>query len=297
MGIVSLPSYKAGLGSGDSAQAVIGTGLSVPPGVETVLSYNGLYLNIRDWLDTYLITSIDGLNDADVRDSRELNPTAHGETAFNSYYGGRTIVITGRIRAFTLFKLRDLQSALRQAFNDLTESELIFTNPINPALSISIFCRKSQPIAMSETQSNYKFERDFQITLRASNPRFLSLISKSQSAFPVNPLAGAVCFNAGTFDAQPVYTLKGPLTQAKVRNDTTGVELQFASPITSSETITIDVAKRLVYDANGVNVFNRLEVLLTQWPELIPGSNQILFTGNPGGAAATGTVVWRDTYW
>lgn len=199
MGIVVLPAYEAGLTSGDPDIALPGTGEALPGGVETILEYNGAYLNIRDWIDTYLVTQIDGLGDADLRDSREVNPGSHGETYFQSYYGGRTIVLSGRIRAHTLGKLRDMQMGLKQMFWDTSvERALIFrTGNINR--DAMIFCKKSQPIVMSEIQQDFRFYRDFQITLRASNPRFYSVLEVVNSTkygytetFSVSPFSNGV---------------------------------------------------------------------------------------------------------
>lgn len=181
---LAIPPPAIGLGSGRSDQTVIGTGTSVPPGVDAIIEFNNLLMNNREWLDTYMITEIDGLGDADIRDDREVNPQAHGETFFESYYGGRTVTLTGKIRCFSLYKLRDMEQALRQAFADLSqERELIFHSQ-NPATDASLMCKKSAPLVMKEVQSSLnEFNRDFLVTLRASNPRFLSrltsLVSKS----------------------------------------------------------------------------------------------------------------------
>lgn len=175
--IISLPRPGITLGSGSASERIIGTKKSGPRGIEAVLMYNGLTMNVTEWVDTYLITNINGIDDADVRDSRDLNPGDHGETPFNSYYGGRSIVLTGKIVAKTIWKLRDMQQALRAAFADIsTEMPLIFmTGDINTDLYIP--CKKVQPIQMPDAQKTANhFERDFNITLRASNPRFLSSV-------------------------------------------------------------------------------------------------------------------------
>lgn len=159
-------------GEGDPDLSVAGTGESVPYGVECLFEYNGLILNDRSVIDKYRIIRIEGLDDADVRDSRENNPSEHGETAYQAFYGGRTIILEGRVEAYELHKLRDMQEALRTAFNELEEKPLVF-NRQNATLDHFIECRKSQKIQWSEEQRHLNhFFRDFQITLRASNPRF-----------------------------------------------------------------------------------------------------------------------------
>jgi hypothetical protein len=177
-GVVSIPTYPVGLTGGRTDKLVIGSGRARPGGVENIWEYNGALLNVRDWYDTFIITSIDGLADPDVRDSRDVNPGRDGETYFQAYYGGRTIVISGKIRAFSLAKLRDMQMGLKQIFADLSGEKPLYVRTGKPELDVFIYCKKSQPLVMGETQGNFEYTRDFQITLRASNPRFLSYLEQ-----------------------------------------------------------------------------------------------------------------------
>jgi hypothetical protein len=166
------PGATAGGGLPDNTAAP-GTGIAVPTGVESIIEYNGLLMNDTTTTDKIRITEIDGLADADIRDARDQNPGFHGETAFDAFYGGRTITLTGRIEAYTLEKLRDMQAALHLAFAELSEKPLIFRTG-NWRRDHMIYCRKINPISMRESQGNWNFYRDFVVTLRASNPRILS---------------------------------------------------------------------------------------------------------------------------
>lgn len=160
-----------GLAGGDPVLAAAGSGLAVPGGVENLIEYGGILFNNTNTVDKIRITEIGGLDDADVRDAREVNPAYHGETPFDAWYGGRTITLTGRIEAYTLEKLRDMQMALRQAFSELEEKPLILRS-WNGSRDVYLNCRKSAAIAMRETQGDFRFFRDFMVTLRASNPRW-----------------------------------------------------------------------------------------------------------------------------
>jgi hypothetical protein len=177
-----LPAPVAGYGEGLVDQAAGGSTLAQPRGLEVVLEYNGLKFNNTKTVDKIRVTQIDGLADADIRDSRDANPSAHGETTYPSYYGGRTITITGRIEAYSLYKLRDMQQALRQAFNDISRERLLIFRTPDPNTDLVIACKKSASMTMLETQNDYRFFRDFLITLRASNPRFLSYLTRSSTS-------------------------------------------------------------------------------------------------------------------
>ena len=326
MGIVSLPANVVGLGGGYPDRIALGSGASRPFGVEGVFEYDGLTLNNRRWIDTYLITSIDGLSDADIRDTREVNPGRHGETAFAAYYGGRTIVLTGRIRAHTILKLRDMQQALRQTFAEIGEEKPLIISTGNALQAVQIHCKKSQPIAMSEVQSDFTHRRDFQLTLRASNPRFVSYVEQRvtwTASGAMTPGAAVAIFtltNAGNFPAEPIFRIDGPVSAAttggpaailRARVDEAGVlttktltinaKAGTTLAVASGNYLEIDTAKRTMVErvvATGAlvaNAFAQLDVT-SDWLELAPGANAIELTVN--GSASTPTVVarYRHTY-
>src|SRR5687767_15110427 len=90
---------QTGFGDGDPVVSLPGSGLAIPRGLEAVFKYGDLVLNDRTKIDKYRITQIDGLDDPDVRDSRDVNPGSHGETPHAAFYGGRTLALNGRIEA------------------------------------------------------------------------------------------------------------------------------------------------------------------------------------------------------
>ena len=288
-------------GRGQPGDGFPGSGKAGPRGIEAVLEYNGLFMNVRDWVDTYLVTTIGGIDDADVRDSREVNPGYHGETAFIGYYGGRTITLTGKIYCKTLFKLRDMQQALRQAFGQLeSDLPLTFRAP-TPELDMMIYCRKSQSIQMADEQRTANhFERPFQIILRASNPRFVSSVRKfSDLAFSgaTFDAIGFVLINEGNFYAQPEIEITGPTaTNLTLYNESTKKTLRLVAAVPDSETWTIDIANRRMYRRSDMaNRFMYLDVN-SDWMELTPGRNQIRVTATGLTTASRVALFYRDTY-
>lgn len=172
---LALPPPPITIGEGSYDKILPGSGLSVPSGVDGVITFNNLTMNNRRWLDTIVIEKIDGMGDADVRDERESNPQADGETAFNAFYGGRTLVLSGFVRAYTLDKLRDILSAIKAAFLPLEELPMVFHGR-DFDTTTQIFCRKYAPLVEGEEQNrDDMFRREIMITVRASNPQFVSL--------------------------------------------------------------------------------------------------------------------------
>src|SRR5687767_11867516 len=101
----------------------------VTPGLESKFTVNGLVLNDKSQVSRYNVRKISGFGDADIRDSRDENPSRHGETPNQAFYGGRTIALEGRVEATTLTNLRTMQQNLKTAFASLVETPMLITNP------------------------------------------------------------------------------------------------------------------------------------------------------------------------
>ena len=115
MSPIGLEPASTGTSIGDPVAPVYGSEVALAIGVDSIIEIGGVYLNVRSNIDTYMVNSIGGVDDPELRDDREVNPQAHGETAFSAFYGGRTITLEGYVRAFSLEKLRDMIQALKQA--------------------------------------------------------------------------------------------------------------------------------------------------------------------------------------
>lgn len=291
-GFSSHPPFSVGAGLGGGDQISLGSGDGGPAGVDARIEYNGLSMNQRSSYDAYLILGIDGLHDADIRDTRENNPGDDGETFGNALYGGRTVVLTGRIRCGTLNKLRDMQQVLRQAFADLsTERQLIFHMP-DATKSQMLMCKKSSPLVMAEAQQSFYFIRDFQVTLRASNPRFLSLLPTLTNG-AIN--ATVTLNNKGNYTAQPQITLANAMTNPVINNDTTGEQLRLTGSIVNGSAITIDLAKRRVTNNLAQNRFDMVDIA-SDWLKLVPGNNLLTVTASAVGGTAGVTYNYSHSY-
>lgn len=178
---ILLTAFANSLWAGDALYALPGSSTASPPGLEATLEYNGIIMHDRSVVDKYRVMLMDGLQGADIRDNREANPSDHGETPFDNYLGGRTILLTGRVEAHNIGKLRDMQEALRTAFYSMTERPLIF-HVGNIQRDVQIGCRISDKISMPEKQDDFRTFRDFSITLHATDPRFRSIIDRVYSA-------------------------------------------------------------------------------------------------------------------
>lgn len=295
--VITFPALGFDLGQGSAGQSVHGSELSLP-GIESVLEFRGLRMNVREWVDTYVIKDILGMDDPDLNDQREDNPSDDGETPLDSKYRGRTLVLQGFIRAKTVWKLNDMFQALRRAFADVSQESPLVFRAGNPQADAIIYCKKSQKNQWGNTQQHANhFQRDFSITLRASNPRFLSYTQEylymPLAASPVN----FSTFNRGTYTAQPVITIHGAVNSGlEIINRTTNKRIILKKPLGSTEVLVLDMALRRIRDeatgeARGTWLHDD-----SGWPLIIPDVENVWdIVGGGYGANSAVELAYRHS--
>lgn len=300
---IVLYSHREGLGEGDPVTSLIGTGGGVPRGIEATFSFNNLMFNDLSVVDKYRVLSIDGLDDPDVRDAREDDPSADGETVQDMHYGGRTLAFNGRLESYNLFKLRDMQQAIRTAFIGKQELPLYFLTG-NSDYDHYINCRKFSKLQWIEEQKDDNYFRDFLITLRASNPRFLRNSRKTATIDVGASEASVTLVNEGNFDAQPLIRIYGPITQPGIIDENNGSILQFkdSCTITDGDFYEIDYTRKgvspVIKDSSGVNKFNQVN-LVSDLFYFTEGTNiiSLLEEGNSAtGANSNMEFSYRDSW-
>lgn len=239
-------------------------------GLEAVFTYNELELNTKNSPDSYKITKISGLYDADIRDLREIRPNQHGEIAYHSYYSGRTIIINGEIRAGNLSKLRNMIRDLQIAFNDF--SELPLTLSIPNFDNIYINCKKMAALDIEEANDSLIPKRNFMISLRAKDPRFYSETLVTTEIIPSGigfegrtynldysraydeysaDSDSAEVENVGGFSNSPVMKIYGPCLNPTIYNTTTNTKLIFECEISDGDYYEINLFEGAIIDSLG----------------------------------------------
>jgi len=233
------------------------------PGIESQIDFglSGFYgdfvkLNEREvgtgrrLLDTYVLTDIGGLDDADIRFSEEPNTSFNGMNPMRSLVGGRTITLEGFIDATNLSSLRQLQARLKQQLggsgnlganpyaSGLQEFNMIFRSPIDNAWDQQINVRKSAPLQMKEAQADAQMRRQFMATLRASYPFFESVGSRTE----VLQMGATVpIFHKGSAISLPIINFYGPFSKAELD---LGNALVVSGTLLASQILTVDCRQR-----------------------------------------------------
>lgn len=282
-------------------------------GLEAKFTFNDLVLNDLSQPDRYRFSKIDGLYDADVRDQRDTNPSRHGETAYESFYAGRTLALHGTIHAGNLAKMRNMTYDLQDAFSSLDESQMTisFTNETNTYIN----CGKNTTLDLAEIQESKKMQRNFLLALRASDPRFYSDPTQVISITPTyNTLRGraynihfdreykgfplldqVTINNRGNASNFPDIKFSGALENFVLINYTTGEQLVINAKIPSSEYYYYDQNKSELTDFKGVSRIGALEVD-TSNISLAPGDNLIGFGGKTYDGSAKVEIYARSSW-
>lgn len=260
--------------------------------------YNNLRLHDQAVLDTYWVQVMDGLFSADVRSASDANPSDHGMTPHESFFGGKSLSIEGEIRCGSISKMRDMQQILWSTFNDLSDKPLTFLTG-NTATDFFIMVRPNASIRMPERQDNFKYTRAYQISLVANDGRILSAQEHSLTASVSTSVVGqALCQNKGNFPARPKITMNGPLTNPVVINRSNTSILSIAGVIASGDAIIVDykMGRKTMTLANGQKAFQFLDIESSRTFEINRGATDTIECSADSGSGSF-TVQWRDTWW
>lgn len=254
----------------------------LPPGLESQIDFgvtnqysNPIVLNRKDpnglrVLDSYHITDIGGLDDADIRFAEEPKSALDGMNYLKTRYGGRTITLDGFIDASNLQSLRQLQARLKQQLggagaltgsnsivSGLVEQNLVFRSPFDNSWDSFIAVRKSGPLQMKENQPDQRMRRPFLATLRAANPFFQTMGSRTE----VLQMGGTTYIpNKGNSLSLPLVVFWGPFYRAELL---LGGSLVISATVSASTQFTIDSLNRTA----------------SNWQSVTPASDMPYITG------------------
>ena len=301
MSPIYLPELSVASGDGgDPTEYVPGSGLALKHGGEAVMLYNGLRIHDQAVLDTYWVSSIDGLFSAEIRTASDNHPGDHGMTPHESFFGAKTITIEGEIRSGSISKIRDMQQGLTQVFNDLGDKPLLFlTGDQNN--DFYVMARPSAALRMVEKQDGWRYTRPYLITLTANDGRILSFIENTIThSISSNTVAQFSCQNKGNFPARPIITLTGNMTDPTIINTTNDYQLSLIGNIPTGQSITVEygLGRKTMKWSDGSSAWDMMGLSSTRKFEINRASTDIIEASAPGvGSGAAVTVNWRSTWW
>ena len=182
-----------------------------------------------------------------------------------------------------------------------------------------VYCRKSAPIDPGdEEQVDWKYQRPFMVTLRASDSRMVSRKPTTVSivpssfglVFPVDgsgltfPIDGSGLIfgaplpmpvvNLGRSPASMVIRLYGEMVDPVVYHPLTGKSIGIIGTIADGDYFEFDTGRHIVVDSLGSERYSMLTDE-TSWPELLRGPNQLHLGANSVSGVGKIVITYRHS--
>lgn len=308
--------------------------LSVGP--HALVERNGIVFNDREALENYWVEDFTGFGRPEGSLSEEANPQEDGATPYPSTYGGRTMTMSGFIRAGSLPTAIEMKGALEDSLVSLIETPLVIGvqegSPFLTPPEAQIYCRPSDWNIDSKVRQGDQsglLLRDFTVALRATNPRYVSTSTKTlvitptavsalgrsypraypltydtpmdPSGVPSSSTPQGIAHNAGNWPALPVVRFNGYMDGVRLVNEENGHMIMLTRAVEDGDYIEINMRTGRI--TNSLN-----ERAASAWSSL---SDWMRFEGVRGGSSGDNTltlyvddfglgahvdVSWEDTW-
>lgn len=114
--------------------------------------------------------SVDGLRGADISSEAHPIPNAIGESPGDVFRRGKTITISGKVKALNLSALEQGVDYLEEMFAEKNLRKLVMTRWAD-GITVYFNCQINQDLAVVETIDSFDYQYLFTVGLRASDPR------------------------------------------------------------------------------------------------------------------------------
>lgn len=255
---------------------------------------------------------VSGLDSPEVRESADVLVEADGGVHGSFYYGRRPIILKGWIDPDpTVETANRRMNRIKRAANAMrADAELRWTE--DGQVEQRLLLRRQQPVRITDrrpktfliplvsARSAIESAAEQQAIVETGATGYLGFSSPLASPLQSVIASGGQQFviNAGDESAYPVLTIKGPISNPRVLNNTTGEELRLLYELGADETLTIDARRRTVI-LNGnpdASRYAAVEFPASTWWALRPGNNDIRLNALAASAGAQCTVAWRHAW-
>lgn len=238
----------------------------------------------------------------------ENRPSDHGSVDSTSFYGPRSIEVTGQVQAPSMEAFWPLVDNLLGKLALGSEHTFRFRR-LGDAFDLQVTVRVDSnvdlPVADPATPKPYA---RWGVSLYCADPRIYTSTQTAGSYDPMVSGAGGLVFpltfplvfaapggagsmsldNKGNVSTPPTIVVTGPVTNPIVDNDTLGLSIRTRNcGLAAGDTLTLDAREHTVV-LNGTTLRPDLvDVARTTWWDLRPGVNQVRLRGTGMVAAQT----------
>ncbi len=116
------------------------------------------------------VTSVDGLDSADISYESHPVPFAIGEVSGDVFRRGKSITLTGKVRGLNLKYLEIGSDFLGQMFAEKAIRKLTWTRWVD-GIEIYLACRINNDLSIARSFEDGRYEWQWTVGLRADDPR------------------------------------------------------------------------------------------------------------------------------
>lgn len=250
------------------------------------------------------LSDVTGLDGPEVRESAEDLVQLDGGVHGDFYFGRRPLSLEGILlnpvsaddRNRRMTKIMRASNALR------SDATLQWT--LENGYEQYVKVRRQQ-----SPRFNGNWQKTFQLGLVAADPRIYGISERyfegNLASLPANSSQTIILNfnlnNLGNAEAPVIFQASGPgMSTFSFSNYTTGTTLALNATKFAGETLTVDMMNRTIMSSTSGTSYSRINMPLTSWGGLVPGTNNILISAsNTTNAALTNgkvRVFWRDSW-
>lgn len=303
-------------------------------GPHSKLERNTVVFNDRSINECYWVDEFTGFERPDLRVTAQENAQEDGEIPDPAFHGGRTMTMSGTIRARAYTALLEMIAAFEDSLLDLVEMPLSIsgTPPYITHETLSINCRPvdymvDKKLAAADLMGLYR--RPFTVALRASDPTYQSLTLQHAAIIPsvINVLGRTydrtydlvyttlldstyspaatgntvTVQNNGNWSAKPIIRFNGTIPAGtRLTNSANGHEMTINQTIAAGDYIEIDIAAGTVKDSLGNDRDSYLDhhsdwMMLIGRRGVLTGTNVLALSLASFDGNTSCEIWWRDT--
>lgn len=257
---------------------------------------------------------VTGLERASIRESADTIPEADGGVHGTFRYERLAFTLQGIIPpdAANGGSWLTRQSKLMAATNAMAQNATLEWTPSESSVPLSVAFRQQQPtriagrrpktfIVAGVSEQGSALARDPQtvtITPSVIPPGGFSSPLISPLGSTALPAGQVTATSIGNLPAWPLITIRGPITNPTITNQTAGSRLRLIYTLADGDTLVLDSdpRARTIKLAGTVNRYSALDWASSLWWPVLPGANDIRLGAESFGAGALLTVAWRDAF-
>lgn len=241
----------------------------------------------------YLHTPISGIDFPAIRLASQDKPAEHGSIVAAQLYGGRAIVLTGKVIGSSVLTYnqnrRNLEAAIRIVKNNYISQPFLCKFTTDDGLDLQFYAF-AQTFKLDEQVMQ---SGNFFLTLFAPDPYFYSQsLTTATIDLSTTPI---MVTNNGDANSYPVLTFSNVLHHPIITNTDLSESFKLNVDIASTHAVVVDMAaKTIVFDAT--TNYNAYYDLANTWLSWLPGVNHLTLATTSGGDTGNVGISFRDAY-